>query len=61
LRIADLAGGDWPERARAAALTLSAPSARDNESLSVELLRDIKSIFDTSAVGRIASADLRSA
>jgi hypothetical protein len=43
---------------QAAALALSAPGARDNEALSVELLRDIKSIFETRAVDRIASSDL---
>jgi len=56
--IADLAGGQWTTRARAAALALSAPSARDNESLGVELLRDIKNVFETRAAEAIGSTDL---
>ena len=43
--IADLAGGDWPQRARRAALELSAPADVDEESTGVHLLGDIRSIF----------------
>jgi putative DNA primase/helicase len=42
--LADLAGGQWPGLARSAALALSA--AADDESLRVELLRDIRGIFE---------------
>lgn len=46
LRIADLAGGRWPEAARAAALKLSAGDRRSDEaSLGVKLLIDIKEVF----------------
>jgi hypothetical protein len=56
LAIAELAGGNIPHRARAAALTLS--GARDDDSHSVRLLADIRSIFDSQAVDRISSAAL---
>lgn len=58
IAIADRAGGEWPARARNAALALSAPSEPDNETLSVELLRDIEGIFESRAVERIGSSDL---
>jgi hypothetical protein len=45
--IADLAGGDWPERARSAALTLSTGEEREDDSLTAELLRDLRTIFET--------------
>jgi hypothetical protein len=45
--IADLAGGEWPEKARSAALMLAAQSAaQDNQSRGVILLADIRRIFD---------------
>jgi Protein of unknown function (DUF3631) len=44
LAIADLAGGEWPARARAAALTLSGESAED--ALAVELLKDVRLAFE---------------
>jgi len=44
--IAD-AGGDWPARARAAALALSTTRDDADDSLSIKLLTDIKSIFES--------------
>lgn len=41
LAIADMAGGEWPQRARAAAITLSGGDARDDESTGVRLLADL--------------------
>jgi putative DNA primase/helicase len=55
LAIADVAGGEWPELARKVAKTLSNMEA---ESEGTALLSDIKSIFATKAVDRLASADL---
>jgi hypothetical protein len=44
--VADLAGGDWPERARAAAKTLTADAEDDGAaSLSVRLLTDCREVF----------------
>jgi hypothetical protein len=43
LAVADVAGGDWPERARAACLTLvKASQANDKGSLGVRLLTDLR-------------------
>jgi hypothetical protein len=43
--IADLAGDDWPERARRAAIELSTGDEREDDSLTVQLLRDIYAVF----------------
>jgi hypothetical protein len=58
LAIADLAGADWPQRARTAALELSAGQNIDEESVRVRLLYDIRAAFDTRQVERISSAEL---
>jgi len=47
LAIADVAGGHWPETARAAAVALSDASERTDDSRGVELLADIRAIFNT--------------
>ncbi len=55
--VADLAGGDWPKLARAAALALVESAAEDDTSRStnLQLLEDIRTVF----VGKfIKSADL---
>jgi hypothetical protein len=44
--IADLAGIDWPARARAAAGAIVAGRVADDQSLGVRLLADINTIFD---------------
>lgn len=43
--IADIAGGDWPQIARDAALGLAGVE-KESVSINVELLRDIKDVFD---------------
>jgi hypothetical protein len=43
--VADGAGGDWPERARVAAVALVAQSREQRPSLGVVLLADIKKVF----------------
>ena len=48
IAIADAIGGDWPERARRAALALS--GGRREESAGIELLADLKAIFDARQV-----------
>lgn len=58
LAIADVAGGNWPGRARTAAVALNAEPDTADESLNVRLLGDIKDIFTTSNTDRIASVDL---
>jgi hypothetical protein len=46
LVVADLAGGEWPEKARAAAVALVAASMESTGSLGVQLLTDLKLIFN---------------
>lgn len=58
LSIADIAGGEWPARARAAAVALSTVDADDAESLKVQLLSDIKSIFEAQTEDRMPTKDL---
>lgn len=57
LVIADLVGGAWPERARAAAVALSAPRRDEGDDvLGVALLRDVRTAIGTS--DRVASGEL---
>jgi hypothetical protein len=58
LALADQAGGDWPERARRAALVLSGEAEPEDESQSVMLLYDIRDILTAEPVERISTADL---
>jgi hypothetical protein len=44
--IADLAGGDWPARARAAAVALVAAAREREPSLGVHLLADLRAVFE---------------
>jgi hypothetical protein len=57
LALADLAGGDWPKRARHAAIKLTG-SDEEAPSLNQELLGDIRAVFDRLKVERVHSADL---
>ena len=59
LAIADLAGDDWPARARKAAVVLS--PIDDDESIRVMLLADTLAIFQARDCDRISSADLAAA
>ena len=62
LSLADLAGGDWPARAREAALILSATEDRDNEEAGVRLLVDSFGIFEQAdGAEQLPSADLTKA
>jgi hypothetical protein len=45
LAVADAAGGDWPERARAAAVTLVTASRDETPSLGIRLLTDLRLVF----------------
>ncbi len=55
--IADLAAGAWPELARKAAIALNSVTDA-TVSIGVELLADIRAIFETNHVDRISTADL---
>ena len=57
LAVADLAGGGWPDRARATAKTLSI-DVNDDASAKVMLLTDIRALFAERHTDRITSVDL---
>jgi putative DNA primase/helicase len=58
LAIADVAGGKWPGRTRAAAVALSGAGTDDNESTRIKLLADIHAAFTAQDKDRMASEDL---
>ncbi len=59
LSVAELAGGHWPERARAAAVAHVAHNGfRATPSDGIELLADLRAIFDQRQVKAIFTADL---
>ena len=58
LAIADLAGGEWPERARRAALALSAGEVHEDDSIGVRLLADIRIVFEEIGPDRASSSVL---
>jgi hypothetical protein len=58
LTIADLAGGEWPDRVRRGLVELCAGEGMADDSLSVRLLRDVLTIFEVRRVDRLHSADL---
>lgn len=58
LAIADLAGGDWPRRAREAAVALHGDPLAQGETLRVNLLRAIRETFERNDLDRLTTADL---
>ena len=60
LAVADLARGEWPERARRAAVALSG-HAEETTGTGAELLADVRRVFDERKADRIAGADLLAA
>jgi len=58
LAVAVLAGGDWPARAWKAALELSGNGAREEDSLTERLLRDIYTVWTNEVSPRLRTADL---
>jgi putative DNA primase/helicase len=61
LAITDLAGGDWPARARRAALKLSGADAGEGDTTSTLLLEDIRVLFRERDVDRLKSEELTTA
>jgi LSD1 subclass zinc finger protein len=57
LAIADLAGGDWPQRAKVAITSLEVVE-RDEDELGVLLLSDLRDLFTKRKTDRLASADI---
>jgi Protein of unknown function (DUF3631) len=60
IAVADLAGGDWPGRARAAATVMTAAEAQQEEdtSASVRLLGDLREVFDQAEAEALYSATI---
>lgn len=58
LALADAAGDDWPARARRAALALSGGAEPADDTLSVQLLSDVRTIFADRNVERLPTAEL---
>lgn len=58
LAIADEIGGEWPNRARDAAVTLSEGASKDSETVKVRLLADIREILKEKADERLTSVQL---
>ena len=58
LAIADVAGGDWPERARKAAFTLARDGADDAETARTMLLADLREMFADEPSGVLYTADI---
>lgn len=57
LQVAEAAGGTWPARARAAAVVLHGVD-EEGVSVNIQLLSDIKEVFDLKKVDRLFSQDL---
>ncbi len=58
LAIADLAGGVWPEKVRAAAIKLSGEVGVEDESIHIQLLSDIRTVFDPTTTSELSSTEL---
>jgi Protein of unknown function (DUF3631) len=58
LAIADLAGADWPDRARRAAVTLSGTRSVADDSAGVLLLSDVKAVFAERDADRLSTETL---
>jgi hypothetical protein len=58
LALADAAGGDWPAKARRAALVLSGSAEPEDDTLSVQLLADVRTLFAERKVERLPTAEL---
>ena len=58
LAIADVVGSDWPKLARAVAVKMSMVESGEDGSYGVQLLGDIKAIFENRSVERLSSSEL---
>ncbi|HET6203328.1 MAG TPA: DUF3631 domain-containing protein [Planctomycetota bacterium] len=61
LAIADAAGDAWPERAREAAIALSAERGEEDGSIGVRLLGDLRNLFETRGADRLPSQEVAEA
>jgi hypothetical protein len=60
LAIADAIGGEWPKRARKAAVSLVSAAKEVEPSLGIRLLSDLKTLFDTSTLDVLPTATILS-
>jgi hypothetical protein len=58
LAIADMAGGNWPTQARAALVRLCTESTTPVVSTGIQLLTDLKAIFDREHADRLSTRDI---
>ncbi len=58
LAIADLAGGEWPERSRSALVSLCTGESDEDESIGVKLLSAIREVFQATGADRLATKEL---
>lgn len=58
LVIADLAGSEWPEKARRAAVALEAGKGEDAESSRTLLLADLRALFEEQQVDKLPSTEI---
>jgi hypothetical protein len=58
LAIADLAGEDWPDKARRAAVFLSGGGTAEDSSIRVKLLADLREAFQARGTDRLPTRDL---
>jgi len=58
LAIADLAGGEWAQRARRAIVELRGGETAEGDSIGVRLLADVRGVFEALAADRVSTADL---
>jgi hypothetical protein len=58
LAIADLAGGEWAQRARRAIIELRGGEAAEDDSIGVRLLADVRGAFEALASDRVSTVDL---
>jgi hypothetical protein len=58
LAIADIAGGDWPQKGRNALLEILTGEVAEDDSFRVRLLSDIRTVFDQKLVERLSTVDL---
>ncbi len=58
LAVADAAGGDWPERARVAAVTLVTQASERTPTLGIRLLEDMRTVFTDTSNEHLFTEDL---
>jgi hypothetical protein len=58
LAIADAAGHEWPDAVRSACVEIFNSEAAEDQGVNIQLLKDVRAIFDAIGEDKISSADL---